>query len=34
MATNEAENKQQSGFLGKALDLIERGGNKLPDPAL
>jgi len=34
MATNEAENKQQSGFLGKALDLIERGGNKLPDPAM
>jgi aminobenzoyl-glutamate transport protein len=34
MATKQAEKNQQSGFLGKALDLIEKGGNKLPDPAM
>jgi aminobenzoyl-glutamate transport protein len=35
MTKSDTETKQkQSGFLTKALDLIERGGNKLPDPAM
>lgn len=30
----EAANSPKKGILNKALDLVERMGNKLPDPAI